>query len=232
MKVSSPKKRGSAKKGGATGAAKRHGAAKGQKVCFACGHSFYAESMSTDSGLCLDDKRARDRLYYLAKSEGQESFEYFKQACKDETKLTPLLNAYWDAIGGRKKWINKTPKGVTWSVLSYMEEIRAVSRNIVRHGGKMMWEEEFYEWARSTEGGRLSDPEMRCIWSDWTQRKEPPPNRVTWACAHVCVHACMHVCVCARVRVCVCLCGCVCVRVCVCVRALLATGERRSDDHL
>eukprot|EP00971_Amphidinium_carterae_P350906 6491803-Amphidinium_carterae.2 len=72
---------------------------KKEKKCRACKA---AVSASGKTIWCDNDKRALDRLRALSKGKGES--KWFADQMRDEGKVVAMLTAYWEAVGGRKRW--------------------------------------------------------------------------------------------------------------------------------
>eukprot|EP00971_Amphidinium_carterae_P039679 779384-Amphidinium_carterae.5 len=69
------------------------------RCCIAC------KRPAEGSGVwCLDDKRALDRLAFMAKQSGPDSKKWFAEVRKSEQETVKLLTNYWNSVGGRARW--------------------------------------------------------------------------------------------------------------------------------
>jgi hypothetical protein len=185
--VGAPGRRRGRPKGSATSPNCKKGGGKlkrvkvGMAVCRGCRKPYDTSLMSTDSAFCPDDKRAMDRLYTMACNAPDPIAAKAKLReirCNDE-QCHRMLEKYWESCGGRAKWRGKTPKGVRWNFIEYTESIEASSSVRRRQPGKMMWEDEYYAYASTPEGGSLSSAEMRINWESWVAkpRAQRPVHR-------------------------------------------------------
>ena len=143
---------------------------KGMRQCRACKGMLDTDSAKTDQWYCPDDNRALDRIYYMAKTLGESSKKWFHECRRDENKTKEMLDNYWAKFGGRSKWKSKTPTGTKWSMASYMESVKVTTGVEKETQGKLMWRAEYFEFAASARGGKLSDEEAQSNWNSWVAK--------------------------------------------------------------
>eukprot|EP00959_Pyramimonas_sp_CCMP1952_P276372 5777124-Pyramimonas_sp.AAC.1 len=63
------------------------------------------------------------------------------------------------------------------AILEYEDNKSGVESNIQ---GKMMWEEEFYDHAKTAAGGKMSPKQAQAQWLDWSNKYENNPDDIIW----------------------------------------------------
>jgi len=122
--------------------AKAKAGAKGKKFCRGCRKQFDPSYSKSTVSFCQEDNRALDRIGWMAKSEGKGAMRWLSETRKDDAKVQKMLANYWEAIGGRAKWKDKTPAGAKWSFADYKESVEVITSVSKSSRGKMMWEKE------------------------------------------------------------------------------------------
>ena len=67
-----------------------------------------------------------------------------------------------------------------FNFVQYHEQAKASEAVIHDDHGKMMWEEEYYEFARKPKGGSMSVPAMKAHWQEWSTHKAAGDETLKW----------------------------------------------------
>ena len=78
------------------------------------------------------------------------------------------ITVFRNFCNGREKHHGLSNK-VKLNMMSYIEEVRVQRGQRVQHEGEMMWEGEYYDWARGSKAGFLTRQEAEKNWREWEQ---------------------------------------------------------------
>ena len=164
-----PVKRRGRKPGGKNKPKEEGKGGKKLKPCKAFGCKGIVDTSRDDKGAwCTADKRAIDRLRFLAKSKNE--LKWWKDMVRDEDKLQSLLARYWETMGGRRKWDQKTPTA-KFNLTLYIERMRTSSGVDSKRGSRFMWRKAFLKFRMDPEGGSYSEEQAQCMWDALLARK-------------------------------------------------------------
>lgn len=116
---------------------------------------------------CYNDARALARV---AKAQGLESELEKMQAESGEKEYRALFKAYSKA---REKSRRDGSK-LKFNIATFRIEHKSRSGSLREAIGEMMWEGEYYEFAKTAKAGFLSEAEMKENWQRWLRDESVP----------------------------------------------------------
>eukprot|EP00971_Amphidinium_carterae_P119266 2362440-Amphidinium_carterae.1 len=147
------------------------------RVCRLCKNM--VDLSKTPKGVYCDaDTRAIGRLRALAKTKNEE--KWFAETIRDDEKLKHLMDNYWEASGGRRKWEGKTPVNMKFSLTEYVEAIRTSSGYDCKRRRKMMWRKEFIAHLQKAKGGAFTLEQAQAKWDALVAAKDAADKSVKW----------------------------------------------------
>ena len=140
---------------------------KSKRTCRACKRVQDISEFAANQANCMECKRSLDVIAKKARKAGKQ--EWFLRVKADGGKLTQMVSSYNKAVAEANKAGNKK---AAWSVVNYMEEVKASSkvRNVDK--GKMMWEDQAIEFWQTAAGGSYSKMAARSKWDAMVENKE------------------------------------------------------------
>lgn len=140
---------------------------KSKRTCRACKRVQDISEFAANQANCMECKRSLDVIAKKARQAGKQ--EWFQKVKADSDKLTKMVTSYNKAVAEANKAGNKK---AAWSVVNYIEEVKAASkvRNIDQ--GQMMWEDQAIEFWQTAAGGSYSKMAARSKWDVMVDNKE------------------------------------------------------------
>ena len=131
----------------------------GKRACRACGKMKDVGDYAVNQSVCFDCKKALDVIAKKARAAGES--EWFAACKADPVKLKRMLTSYCAAVSDAQK---VGAKRTSWSVVSYIEEIKATSKVKNIDQGQLMWQDQAEEFWMTAAGGALSKDAARAKW--------------------------------------------------------------------
>jgi len=116
-----------------------------------------------DSGMCPPYKRAHDATYRMAVRQNQ--VEWFKKYTAAPVNRKKLYDKYLKTKGPQGK--GRTIDNLKFKLATAKEELINEQRVKKSANGKMMWKDEYLEFAKTPAGGGLNSVEAQAQWSAW-----------------------------------------------------------------
>ena len=141
-------------------------AAPAEKKCQKCKKTLPIEDFHADQGRCkCCSKRVRG-FTGLVSREGLNK-EYEQMESDEPKEADRLYMAYCKHSNEQEKLVTKRK----FSLHEYFREYRSRRGFRLAGVGEMMWEGEYYEWAKTAKAGFLSDTEAKANWDKWLNDK-------------------------------------------------------------
>eukprot|EP00971_Amphidinium_carterae_P344319 6484643-Amphidinium_carterae.1 len=138
----------------------------------------YVDLEKTPKGVYCDaDTRALGRLRALSKQKGEE--KWFSETIKDTDRLQHLVDNYWEACGGRRRWESKTP-AIKFNITEYCESIRTSTGFDCKRRRKMMWRKEYIAHLQKAKGGAYTFEQANAKWDALVAAKDAGDKTVKW----------------------------------------------------
>ena len=101
----------------------------------------------------------------------------------DTVKTKHMIDNYINVVGedaaiGRQKPGRKPP--CPWRIVEYFKTTFQKTEVVRDSQGKMMWEEEYYEFAQTAAGHKLGDAQARKNWAEWKRQKDENTDSLVW----------------------------------------------------
>lgn len=145
------------------------------KPCRGCRKKVKPTEMAPNWPGCWSCKRALDNISKLASRQGDAQKKFVSEARQDEEKCYNMIQSYMaqcpetlDGCAGKKRG--------TWSLIRYVERVRAASGIVKDRLGEMMFKKLYIEHAMTIRGGRKSEEQADAQWLEWeaaVARKDP-----------------------------------------------------------
>ena len=145
-------------------AANRHKArrvGKGFKCCRACGQNKPEQEFAVNQVVDVWCKKALDNISRMARNQGADAEEFFKESRADPAKCKKMLESYGKAY---KAWSSGKTSKINWSIIQYKERLKAESGTTLSGNSQMMWEKQAVKFWMSVDGGALSEDEADAKW--------------------------------------------------------------------
>ena len=170
--VTPPSKKGKMTKAQAVLSSKKK---SGKFVAFCPGCLLWFRASDIAGGMRLDFKckSVIDRIWYVAKTQGK--LEWYKAIRHDDQKLFQVITTFKDKVpdfdDGRTR---KVPAGACWQFLEKIVLKTIILRDVE---GMFMYEREYYAFAETYPGGKLSEEQAKLKWLQWKANAEDPDMR-------------------------------------------------------
>eukprot|EP00971_Amphidinium_carterae_P216084 4289178-Amphidinium_carterae.1 len=115
---------------------------------------------------CRDCKRLYDALARMAKVQHEEEWWQGVKSCPKELKKTVLSCKKQFPGEGGVKGKSRLPN---FKLAEYRESLKVATLNDVVGRGKLMWKEEYIDFAKSLAGGSLNRQEAEQNWEKWSR---------------------------------------------------------------
>ena len=191
--LATPKKKGTSKAKGQTGAASAKAGAKagkntakaktpkkGKFQCRGCRKFFDGEVFGVNNIFCPQDKKALDRLSTLAKNQGAAAVKFVSDARQDPDVVYDLLSEYYKACPPPTAGQRMARGQGKWSIVQHMEELEAETGVINDAIGVMMWKGQYIEFCKSASGGFRSEVAAAAEWELMKAKWEKKPDDFVW----------------------------------------------------
>lgn len=144
------------------------------KKCKGCRKKLTPEEQAPNWPGCTPCKRALDNITKAASKQGADAVKFVQEARQDDAKCYNMIQSYLENCPETVENFGK--KRGQWSVVRYMERVKAASGLVKDCIGELMWDKLYLEHAQTTRGGRLREEEALLQWKQWeesVQLKDP-----------------------------------------------------------
>ena len=144
---------------------------KGFRCCRACGQTKPEGEFALNQVVDTWCKKALDNIGRMARAQGPDALEFFKDAKADPAKCKKMLDSYGKAY---KNWTAGKTSKLVWSIVQYKERAKAESGVMLSGNSQLMWERQAIKFWMSVDGGALSETEAEAKWSALAARVGEP----------------------------------------------------------
>ena len=119
----------------------------------------------------------------MCRAQGATSLKCWTETRSDTVKTKHMIDNYINVVGedaaiGRQKPGRKPP--CPWRIVEYFKTTFQKTEVVRDSQGKMMWEEEYYEFAQTAAGHKLGDAQARKNWAEWKRQKDEHTDSLVW----------------------------------------------------
>ena len=141
------------------------------KQCKKCKESKDSGSFNKDQGICkscFGDQRHFARLVSTQMGDG-----WMATTKQQDPKKIEMLEKEFQL---ERKVCAREERKINFSVKNVIERTSSESGTKLKVGAKMMWQGEYFEWAKTAAAGFLSDTEMKANWARWDADPSHPSD--------------------------------------------------------
>ena len=140
--------------------------------CRGCRRKVVGDELALNFPGCWPCKRALDNLSKLASRQGEKAQEFVKEARADPDKCYAMVQSYYEKCPEPADGSRPGKKRGTWSLVRYMERVKAASGLVKDRVGELMTKAVYLEFAPTARGGRKSAAEAEAQWLAWETKVE------------------------------------------------------------
>lgn len=140
------------------------------KKCRGCRKKVEASEVALNWPGCLACKRALDNITKMAARQGAARAAYVSKARQDEDQCYHMIQSYLEVCPESLDGASCGRKRGQWSVVKYIERVKAATGMVRDRCGEMQWEKLYLEFAQTTRGGKLREEEASAKWLEWKDK--------------------------------------------------------------
>lgn len=139
--------------------------------CPGCLMYFAPKDIAANQRLDHQCKGIMDKIYYIAKS--QKRMAWYTDIRSNDQKLYQAVTSYKSRCPEPEPGQRRARTSAT-QIMTYMEAVLVSTKVVKDVEGEFMYEREFYAFAETWAGGKLSEERAKAQWLKWKEQAADP----------------------------------------------------------